>query len=136
MNELSLNPAFVHMLVLKVRALMSKDGVDMPDVGSNASDDAIPQILQELDGDLTREEIIEEIDALNRTEQAELVALMWIGRGDAEPDEWASLIKLAEERREVATSHYLLDHPLVADEWAYGLEKLGYGSMVEGAQKI
>jgi len=78
----------------------------------------------------------EEIDALNRTEQAELVALMWIGRGDAEPEEWDDMLKLAEERREVPTSQYLLDHPMVADEWAEALDKLGYGSMVEGVQEI
>ena len=33
------------------------------------------------------------------TQQAELVALMWLGRGDEEPEEWVELLKLAEERR-------------------------------------
>ena len=70
------------------------------------------------------------------TEQAELVALMWIGRGDSEPEEWEELIKLAEERREVPTSDYLLDHPMVADHWAEALDKLGYGGIGEGVEEI
>jgi len=52
------------------------------------------------------------------------------------PEEWAELLKLAEERREVPASQYLLDHPLVADYWADALDKLGYGSMVEGVGEI
>lgn len=136
MNELSLNPSYVRMLTLKVRALMSKEEVVTPDVADNAADDEIPQALQELDDDLSREEIIAEIDGLSPREQAELVALMWIGRGDAEPEEWQDTLRLAHERREVPTSRYLLDHPLLADEWSDALDKLGYGSMVEGGRRL
>lgn len=136
MNELTINPAYLRMLVLKVRALMAKEGLVTPDTGGNPTDDEVPETLQDIAGDLSREEVIEEIDALNQTQQAELVALMWVGRGDAEPEEWAELLKLAKERREVPTSQYLLDHPLVADDWADALDKLGYGSMVEGVGEI
>ncbi len=137
MTELTVNPAFLRMLVLKVRALMAKEeGVVTPDTGGNPTDDQVPETLQDIPDDLSREEVIQEIDGLNQSQQAELVALLWIGRGDAEPEEWAEMLKLAEERREVPTSQYLLDHPLVADYWADALDKLGYGSMVEGVQEI
>ncbi|MHA1165509.1 MAG: DUF3775 domain-containing protein [Alphaproteobacteria bacterium] len=136
MDELTINPAFLRMLVIKVRAFMAKEGLVTPDTGGNPTDDEGPETLQDIPGDLSREEVIEEIDGLNQTQQAELVALMWVGRGDAEPEEWAELLKLAEERREVPASQYLLDHPLVADYWADALDKLGYGSMVEGVGEI
>jgi len=129
MDELTINPAYLRMLVIKVRAIMA-------DTDGNPADDEGPEALQDISGDLSREEVIEEIDGLNQTQQAELVALMWVGRDDAEPEEWAELLKLAEGRREVPASQYLLDHPLVADYWADALDKLGYGSMVEGVGEI
>jgi len=136
MNELTINPAYLRMLVIKVRAIMASDDVVTPETGDNSIDDEISESLQERPDDLSREEVVEEIDGLGLSQQAELVALMWIGRGDGEPQEWADLLKLAEERREVPTAQYLLDHPLVADFWADGLDKLGYGSMVEGVTEI
>jgi len=136
MDELTINPAYLRMLVLKVRAFMAKEGLVTPDTGGNPTDDEGPEALKDIPDDLSHEEVIEEIDGLNQTQQAELVALMWVGRGNAEPEEWAESLKLAEERREVPTSQYLLDHPLVADYWADALNKLGYGSMVEGVVEI
>jgi hypothetical protein len=46
-----------------------------------------------------------------------LVALMWIGRGDAEPDEWEQTIALAQQLKEWPTPTYLLRHPLVAEHF-------------------
>ena len=71
---------------------------------------------EELD-DLSREEVVEEIQGLMPRQQAELVALMWLGRGDGEPEEWDELVARAVERREVPTENYLLDHPLLAEHW-------------------
>ncbi len=136
MAQLTINPPYLFMLILKVRAFMAREDVDTPDPGGNPTDDEVPATLQDLPDDLSREEVVEEINGLGPTEQAELVALMWIGRGDSEPEEWDELMKLADERREVATSHYLLDHPQVADYWAEALDKLGYGGMVEGVEEI
>jgi hypothetical protein len=131
MDELTISPAYVHMLILKARALMVKEGVVMPDTGGNPIDDELPVTLQDEPEDLTREELIEEIEGLAPNKQTELVALMWLGRGDDEPEEWENLLTLADERREVSTASYLLDHPLVADYWAEGLDRLGYGTLLD-----
>jgi len=63
-------------------------------------------------------------------QRAELVALMWLGRGDAEPEEWNDLVARAFERREVPTENYLLDHPLLAEHWLDGMERLNLGGLV------
>ena len=136
MSKLTLNPEYVATLVLKVRALMAREGLVTPDTGGNPTDDEVPATLQEIEDDLSREEVVEEIEGLSRLQQSELVALMWLGRGDSEPEEWGESLQLADERREVPTSQYLLDHPLVADYWAEGLDKLGYGSMVQGVGEL
>jgi hypothetical protein len=46
---------------------------------------------------------------------------MWLGRGDAEPEEWDDLVARAFERREVPTENYLLDHPQLAEHWLANL---------------
>lgn len=131
MDELTISPTYVHMLILKAHAVMVQEGLVTPEVGGNAIDDERPDTLQEVPDDLTREELIEELDGLDSDHQNELVALMWLGRGDAEPEEWEDLLKLAEERHETSTAGYLLDHPNVADYWAEGLDRLGYGSLLD-----
>ena len=131
MAELSIDPDYVRHLIVKVRSYMPKEETDLPDDGSNPIDDEVPiGALQDEEGDLSREEVVEEIQGMTRRQQAELVALMWLGRGDGEPEEWAELVARAAERREVPTENYLLDHPHLAEHWLDGLERLGLGGLI------
>jgi hypothetical protein len=110
---------------------MAKEETDIPDDGSNPIDDEVPLgALQDEEDDLSREEVVEEIQGLTARQRAELVALMWLGRGDGEPEEWHELVARAIERREVPTENYLLDHPLLAEHWLDGMERLGLGGLV------
>lgn len=131
MDNLNITPAHIHMLILKARAVMVKEGEVTPDVGGNDVDDPRPDALQDVPDDLTREELVEELEGLNEDQLIELVALMWLGRGDSETEEWDELVQLAGDREETPTIDYLLGHPLVADYWAEGLDKLGYGSLLD-----
>ncbi len=131
MDELDISPSYLHLLILKARAVMVKEGVVTPDAGGNPTDDELPETLQDAPEDMTREELIEEIEGLNAEQQNALVALMWLGRGDAAPEEWGNLVELAEARHETPSARYLLDHPLVADYWAEGLDRLGYGTLLD-----
>jgi hypothetical protein len=118
MAELSIDPDYLRMLIVQVRGLMAKVPPELPDDGSNPTDDrAPPADLQDEEGDLTREEIVEEIRGLEPRQQAELVALMWLGREENEAADWDDLVQQALERREVPTENYLLDHPLLAEHW-------------------
>lgn len=133
---LEINPDYLQMLMLKIRGLMAKEqGEDEPS-GSDAVDDDNAEILEELPGDLSREEVVEEIQGLSAREKAELVALMWLGRGDAEPEEWSDLVQQAMERAETPTENYLLDHPHVTDHWAEALEQLGLGGRVDEVEEV
>lgn len=83
MASLSIDPDYLRRLVLKVRSFMGKEATEVPDEGSNPTDDAMPSsALQEEPDDLSREEVVEEIRGLAPRQQAELVALMWLGRDD------------------------------------------------------
>ncbi|HSM42082.1 MAG TPA: DUF3775 domain-containing protein [Afifellaceae bacterium] len=136
MASLDIDIDYLHMLILKVRAVMAREALDVPDPGGNPTDDEVPATLQMLPDDLSREEVVEEIRGLSETQQAELVALMWLGRDDGEPAEWNDLVTQAAERRETPAEDYLLGHPLLADYWAGGLERLGYESVAGGTGRI
>lgn len=127
-EEITLNPEFLRSLILKLRAVMAQEDLVSPDSGSNPTDDEGAAVLQDSPDNMTRSEIAAQVEDLEPDQQAELVALMWIGRGDMEPEEWQEAIALALERRDRPTSDYLLSHPQVADDLAEGIEKLFDGS--------
>lgn len=125
MAEISIDHNYLARLIIKMRGVQAKEGVVDPDSGSNAVDDDMVDVLQDSPGDLSSRELHAEIRALDEQQQAELVALMWIGRGDGEPEEWEATVALAKDRKTGPTSDYLLRQPLVADQWAEGAEKIG-----------
>jgi hypothetical protein len=128
MDQLTLNPEFLRSLILKLRAVMAQEEMVSPDSGSNPSDDERAATLQETPDNLTRAEIEAQLEDLEPDQQAEIVALMWIGRGDLEPEEWDEAIALALERSDAPTAAYLLSHPHVADYIDEGLDRLLDGS--------
>jgi hypothetical protein len=125
--ELSVAPDYISRLIVKVRGVQAREAQVDPEPASNPMDDRMVDTLQEGSDDLSRAEIAQEIAGLNPDQQNELVALFWLGRGDFEPEEWQAAVRTAAERREQPTSSYLLAQPLVADYWAEGLERLGFG---------
>ncbi len=128
MAALPFNDARIEELVLRFNAVMAKEGTDISDLGGNASDDEVAATLQETGGDLSRDEITQEIESMNDEQQDALVALVWIGRGDAEPEAWEQTKTLARQQHEGLVSRYLLGQPEVGEFLTEGLEKmLEYG---------
>ena len=121
---LSLPTDYLAQLIVLTHGVQVKEAEVDPDSGSNPVDDKMWDALQDDPNDLTREEIRERLQGLSEQQQAELVALMWIRRGDAEPEEWENTIELARELKEGPTPRYLLRHPLVAEHWAEGAARL------------
>lgn len=124
-HTLSIPTDYLARLIVKARGVQAKTGEVDPDSGSNPVDDGMRDVLQDDPEDMSREELREEIQGLDARQQAELVALMWIGRGDAEPEEWIDTVKLAQESKEMPTPRYLLRHPLLGEHWEEGAARLG-----------
>jgi hypothetical protein len=82
-------------------------------------------LAEEEEEDLTSRELRELIRGLNVDEAAELIALMWLGRGDYESSEWSLAVSEAAARGNRRTSDYLLGMPMLGDWLEEGLEKLG-----------
>lgn len=135
MADISIALDYLARLLAKMRAVQGKEGEVISDPGSNAVDDDMTDALQDHPGDPSREEIREEIRGLNDRQQAELVALLWLGRGDAEPEDWEATVELARERRNTPVARYLLAEPLVAEYVTDGLEKLGLSVPIAEAEE-
>ncbi len=128
MAALPFNDSRIEDLVLRFNAVMAKEGTNISDLGGNATDDEVTATLQETEGDLSRNEITQEIESMNDEQQDALVALFWIGRGDAEPAAWEQTKALARQQHEGLVSRYLLGKPMVGEYLTEGLEKmLEYG---------
>lgn len=112
-------------IILKARAFDAQAGVSDPDESSNSADDGFVSVLEGQSDDPTEEELSDLIDSLSDDERASLVALVWIGRGDHEPEEWEEVRTMARERRQGSTARYLLEMPLLGDYLEEGAAALG-----------
>jgi hypothetical protein len=131
--ELAIDPDTVRLFVLKARAIGS--GVKNDYSAGNEHEIELDDqshdghhhdgLAEEESDDLTSEELRELIADLNVDETAELVALMWLGRGDYERAEWAEAVEEARQRDRKKAADYLLGMPLLAEWLEDGLETLG-----------
>ncbi|MBF9042787.1 DUF3775 domain-containing protein [Rhodobacterales bacterium HKCCE4037] len=65
------------------------------------------------------------VDRLGEDEQAELVALFWIGRGSFEPEDFDEAVATAKAEATVPTIDYLTGSPHFADHIEAGAEAMG-----------
>lgn len=96
------------------------------DSGSNPSDDGDVAILEATGDNPTEEELAAALDALNDEQRIEILALMWLGRGDFDRDEWSDALAQAREVHNEKETGYLIGTPLLADYLEIGLDLLGY----------
>ncbi|MFT6772370.1 MAG: hypothetical protein ACJA1L_000074 [Paracoccaceae bacterium] len=108
-------------IIVKAREVDVKD----VDTSDSSEEDQDGSVLEDRGDDPSADEIRSWIEDLTDTEQAELVALFWLGRGDGVAEEFDDLIEQAREARTGPTAAYLLGEPLLADMLEEGLEQLG-----------
>jgi len=123
---LEISPEKVAHVIIKSREFDAKVEIwDEPSSVRNTEDSA-EAILEDRSSDATRSEAAEFIAGLNDDEQANLVALTWVGRGTYSAEEFKEAVEMARAERTNPTQEYLLGIPLLADYLEEGLEKLGY----------
>ena len=115
-------------IIAHARAIDVKEGDTDPDSGSNPLDDGNLDALVASPDDLTEAELRDVIAGLNDDERANLIALVYVGRGDMEPEEWGDAVRLAREREAsggASTADWLIGIPNLADLLDEGLAALG-----------
>lgn len=115
----------VCFIIVKTREYVAKDVITEADPGSNASDDRMIAVLEDHRNDPSVRELFAAIESLSQDEQIDLVALMWLGRGDGTLPEWAQLRSAAADAHNERTAAYLLGTPLLADYLEEGLSQFG-----------
>jgi hypothetical protein len=119
-----INTDKVCFVIVKSRESVAADS-GMPGDSSNASDDGFLSILTERGSMASGHELAAFIDAMDEDEQAALVALMWIGRGDYAPADWKVAMADARARRTGSVTTYLLGTPLLSDYLETALAEYG-----------
>ena len=122
---LTISSESVCFIIVKAREFDVQDVVTDPDSGSNASDDGVASVLEAHSDDLTQKELVAFINALSDEEQADLVALLWLGRGDGTLEDWDDLRDEAQRQHNNRTAAYLLGEPLLSDHLEEGLSQFG-----------
>jgi len=124
--QLSISREKVCFFIAKAREFDVKDVSSGQNTGANAADDAMLGVLEDNKDDPTYYELRSYINALNEDEQADLVALVWLGRGDGTIREWRELREEAERLHNNRTAQYLLGKPMLADHLEEALSQFGY----------
>lgn len=114
----------VAWIILKAREFDVKEGGG--DVATTEDDGDNPLgVLEDREDDPTAAELTTWINDLTESQQAELVALMWLGRDDDDATSFSALIDEATGQQGPRTAPYLLGTPRLGDHLEEGLEKLG-----------
>ena len=125
---LNINPEVVCAIIEKCQEFHAKEEVSIPHENEwDGDDDWAMQILADHAGDGTLQELKYIIQDLEPNHQVELVALIWLGRGDYADDEWNDALREAHANWNSRTAEYVIATPLVAEYLLEGLWSLGYG---------
>ena len=122
---LTLNPDTAFFILMKAREFDEKVEETDPDDASNPSDDNSVDVLEDRPTDPTRHELVSAINDLNDDEQLDLIALIWIGRGDFSLAEWSQARQAARDIGRQRAPRYVVEIPLVSDYLEDALSQLG-----------
>ncbi len=113
-------------IIEKAREFDAEVPID-PDAatGSDPADDDERQILLDTPDNPSEQELRDAIDGLNIDEREELLALVWLGRGDFDAQGWPEAVRQARDSGNAGETDYLLGTPLLADYLEAGIDALG-----------
>lgn len=123
---LNVNPETIFYVIDKGQEFHVKEEVTFPEDPLSPSDDWAQQILADHAGDPVVQELTSTINDLEPDQQVELVALMWLGRGDYTIEEWEDALEVARDSWNGRTAEYLIGTPMLSDYLSEGLELHGY----------
>ena len=113
-------------IIVKAREFDAEVPVE-PDAatGSDPPDDDERQVLLDTPDNPTEQELRDAIDGLGPPERQELLALMWLGRGDYDADSWPEALREARDSTIASVTDYLVGTPLLGDYLEEGASALG-----------
>ena len=131
MAELSIDSDDIRMLIVKARAALANlpsDEDDDPDeeleldAATSITVEGHDHLVEETEPDHSIDEVRGYIEGLDDDQQAEIVALVWVGRGDFEPRDFAEAVREARTSVAGSVGDYLLKMPLLPSYLEAGLD--------------
>jgi hypothetical protein len=116
----SINLDKVRYIVAKAHELDVKVAPEELDDGSS-----MERILEDHADDPTLFELKSFLTAQSDDELRQLLALIWIGRGDFTAEEWPDVMRQVRDVREQHTVDYLIGTPMLGDFLEEGLAAFG-----------
>jgi hypothetical protein len=124
---IELNPENVRFIIQKAREFQVEDDTSAVESPDDLADlDALEDHEDGMDDSVSEDELVAVIEDLEPDQQMSLVALMWLGRGDYEIEEWQQALDDAREAWTAHTASYLIGTPQLADYLEEGLTLHGY----------
>jgi hypothetical protein len=123
--QLTINPDDAFYILVKAREFDEKVDESDPDSGSDPADDNMVDILEDRASDPTHAELVAAINGLNDDAQLDLIALIWLGRGDFTLGEWDEARQSARDIGRPRMARYVCGIPLVSDYLDDALAQFG-----------
>jgi hypothetical protein len=118
-------------IIVKARAFDEEVPPDELESGSNATDDSAMAALEAGRNNPVQAELVAALEDLNEDEIVELLALVWLGRGDYAAGQWRQALADAADTRNAGAVAYLAGTPNLGDLLEQGLAELGYSILGE-----
>jgi hypothetical protein len=123
---LTLSPDTACYIIAKAREFDVKTPSTDPEADALDDDDIAAAALEDRPSDPVEDELRAIIADLPVDARVDLVALMWLGRDGAGPEDWTGLRETAERRDTGDAADYLLGTPLLSDYLSAGLSMAGH----------
>lgn len=108
-------------LIELAREFQAKEEVVFPEVPASPSDDWAMQVLADHVDDYNLAEFSSIVGEMSERQRSELIALMWLGRGDYGVEEWEEAVDEALGDYSIRAAAYVLAHPMVSDHLEEGM---------------
>ena len=123
---LELNPERVCNIIQLAREFHAKEAVVIPEMPNNPGDDWALQVLADHLEDPVYRELKYAIGDMEPDQQAQLLALAWLGREDYTLEDWAEAQQVAVENLASTAAEQIIAIPYIADYLDEGLRLHGY----------
>ncbi len=118
-------------LIVKAREFDVQVEPEGLEEGSNPADDQQMGILEATADNPSRAELRAALADLNDDEITEVLALVWVGRGEFARSEWEEALAAARDAHDKRAVSYLLGTPQLGDLLEQGLAELGESILSE-----
>jgi hypothetical protein len=118
-----INKGIICNIIKKSREIDIAEDILPPEDPADLSDAQWVQLLVDYQDDLSYIELKNLINDLEPDQQKDVIALMYIGRGDFEKEEWHAALKQAHTIPKSNRANYLISKNMLADYLTEGLAR-------------